>query len=158
MALGGRVGVGNIAGVATAIHFGGPGAMFWMWATAIVGSAVAVAECSLAQVWKEEVNGEYRGGPAYYIEKGIGWKWLAVLYAVAALFAFSVTGPSIQSFNIAESANTAWGVDPASPGRWSPCCSSRWCSAASSASVPCAASSCRSWRPPTSCSVWSSSR
>ena len=112
MALGGRVGVGNIAGVATAIHFGGPGAMFWMWATAIVGSAVAVAECSLAQVWKEEVNGEYRGGPAYYIEKGIGWKWLAVLYAVAALFAFSVTGPSIQSFNIAESANTAWGVDP----------------------------------------------
>ncbi|WP_307781289.1 alanine/glycine:cation symporter family protein [Agilicoccus flavus] len=112
MALGGRVGVGNIAGVATAIHFGGPGAMFWMWMTAFVGSAVAVVESSLAQVWKQEVNGEYRGGPAYYIEKGLGLKWLAALYALATVFACTITGPSIQAYNIAESVDNAWGVDP----------------------------------------------
>lgn len=110
MALGGRVGVGNIAGVATAIHFGGPGAVFWMWVTAFLGAAVALAESSLAQVWKEEINGEYRGGPAYYIEKGIGWKWLAVLYAVGTIFATVITGPTIQSFNIADSVHTAWSV------------------------------------------------
>lgn len=112
MALGGRVGVGNIAGVATAIHFGGPGALFWMWVTAIVGSALAVVESSLAQVWKEEVNGEYRGGPAYYIEKGLGWKWLAAAYAVAGIIAFAFTGPSIQSFNIATSVEAAFAIDP----------------------------------------------
>ncbi len=112
MALAGRIGVGNIAGVATAIHFGGPGALFWMWVTAFVGSAIAVVESSLAQVWKEEINGEYRGGPAYYIAKGIGWKWLAMVYAVAAVFAFTISGPSIQSFNIAASVDNAWGIDP----------------------------------------------
>lgn len=112
MALGGRIGVGNIAGVATAIHLGGPGAMFWMWVTAVVGSAVAIVESSLAQVWKEEVNGEYRGGPAYYIEKGLKLKWLAAAYAVATVFATTITGPSIQAFNIAESTEVAFGVDP----------------------------------------------
>lgn len=112
MALGGRVGVGNIAGVATAIHFGGPGAMFWMWITAFVGSAVAVVESSLAQVWKEEINGEYRGGPAYYIEKGLSLKWLAAFYALATVFACTITGPSIQAFNIAESVDNAYAVDP----------------------------------------------
>ncbi|WP_245851864.1 alanine/glycine:cation symporter family protein [Mobilicoccus massiliensis] len=111
MALGGRIGTGNIAGVATAIGLGGPGAMFWMWVTAIVGSAVAVVESSLAQVWKEEINGEYRGGPAYYIEKGIGWKWLALGYAAATVFATTITGPSVQAYNIAESANTAFQID-----------------------------------------------
>ena len=112
MALGGRVGVGNIAGVATAIHFGGPGAMFWMWVTAFIGSAVAVVESSLAQVWKQEVHGEYRGGPAYYIENGLGLKWLAALYALATVFACTITGPSIQAFNIAESADNAFAFDP----------------------------------------------
>lgn len=112
MALGGRVGVGNIAGVATAIHFGGPGAMFWMWVTAFIGSAVAVVESSLAQVWKQEVNGEYRGGPAYYIEKGLKLKWFAALYALATVFACTISGPSIQAFNIAESVDNATGVDP----------------------------------------------
>lgn len=111
MALGGRVGVGNIAGVATAIHFGGPGAMFWMWVTAFIGSAVAVVESSLAQVWKQEVHGEYRGGPAYYIEKGLGLKWFAALYALATILACTITGPSIQAFNIAESANNAFAID-----------------------------------------------
>ncbi len=110
MALGGRVGVGNIAGVATAIHFGGPGAVFWMWVTSLVGASVAIAESSLAQLWKVEVNGEYRGGPAFYIEKGLRWKWLAVLYAAAAVLATVITGPTIQSFNIAASAESAFAI------------------------------------------------
>lgn len=112
MALGGRIGVGNIAGVAVAIGVGGPGAMFWMWVTAIIGAAVAVVESSLAQVWKEEVDGEYRGGPAYYIEKGLGLKWLALAYAVATIFATTMTGPAIQANSIAVSAEEAFGFDP----------------------------------------------
>ncbi|WP_141494586.1 alanine/glycine:cation symporter family protein [Kytococcus schroeteri] len=110
IALGGRVGVGNIVGVATAIHFGGPGAVFWMWVTAFLGATVAIAESSLAQVWKREVNGEYRGGPAYYIEQGLGWKWLAVLYAIGTIFATTFTGPSIQSFSISDSNLAAFHV------------------------------------------------
>ena len=71
ISLAGRVGVGNIAGVATAIAFGGPGAVFWMWAVALLGSATSFIECTLAQIYKEKDRdtGEYRGGPAYYIEK-----------------------------------------------------------------------------------------
>ena len=111
MALGGRIGVGNIAGVAVAIGVGGPGAMFWMWVTAIIGAAVAVVESSLAQVWKEEVGGEYRGGPAYYIEKGLGVKWLALAYAVATIFATTITGPAIQANSIAVSAKEAFALD-----------------------------------------------
>ena len=111
MALGGRVGVGNIAGVATAISFGGPGAMFWMWVTALAGAALAIVESSLAQVYKEEVNGEYRGGPAYYITKGLGQKWLGVLYALCGVLAFVVTGPTIQSYNIAATAQSAFSID-----------------------------------------------
>ena len=72
MALGGRVGTGNIAGVATAIAMGGPGALFWMWAIAFLGAGSAFIEAALAQVWKEKVDGEYRGGPSYYIERGPG--------------------------------------------------------------------------------------
>ena len=71
MALGGRVGTGNITGVASAIYFGGPGAVFWMWAIAFLGAGSAYIESALAQVWKEEIHGEYRGGPAYYMEKRI---------------------------------------------------------------------------------------
>ncbi len=116
MALGGRVGVGNIMGVATAIHFGGPGALFWMWVTALLGAGIAVVESSLAQVYKQEVNGEYRGGPAYYMTRGITsrglGKFLGYFYAMAAILAFTVTGPTIQSNSIAESVKGAWGIDP----------------------------------------------
>lgn len=113
MALGGRIGVGNIAGVATAIYFGGPGAIFWMWVIAFVGAACAFSESALAQVWKEEINGEYRGGPAYYIEHGTGLKWLAVLFAIAGIIANALTGPTIQAFNIADAAKNAFGINPA---------------------------------------------
>lgn len=120
MALGGRVGVGNIMGVATAIHFGGPGAMFWMWITALLGAGVAVVESSLAQVYKVEVNGEYRGGPAYYMTRGIKWPLvgtiLGFVYACAAILAFTVTGPTIQSNSIAMSMKGAWNIPPAATG------------------------------------------
>ncbi len=72
MTLAGRVGTGNIAGVATAITFGGPGALFWMWVVAFLGASSAFVESTLGQVYKEKINGEYRGGPAFYIEKGLG--------------------------------------------------------------------------------------
>lgn len=110
MALGGRIGVGNIAGVATAICFGGPGAVFWMWVYAFLGAGSAFAESVLAQTWKEQINGEYRGGPAYFIEKGTGLKSLAILFAIAGIIANAFTGPTIQAFNIAESANNAFGI------------------------------------------------
>ncbi|MBN7773798.1 alanine/glycine:cation symporter family protein [Clostridium aminobutyricum] len=110
MALGGRIGIGAIAGVATAICFGGPGAVFWMWVYAFLGAGSAFAESVLAQTWKEEINGEYRGGPAYYIEKGTGIKAMAVVFAIAATIANALTGPTIQAFNIAESVHNTFGI------------------------------------------------
>lgn len=112
MALGGRIGVGNIAGVATAICFGGPGAVFWMWVIAFLGAGAAFAESVLGQIWKEEIGGEYRGGPAYYIQKGTGLKFFAILFAIAAIIANGFTGPTIQAFNIADSVKNAFGIDP----------------------------------------------
>lgn len=112
MALGGRIGVGNIAGVATAICFGGPGAIFWMWMIAFIGAGSAFAESSLAQTYKLKIGGEYRGGPAYYIEKGTGLKFFAILFAVAGVIANGFTGPTIQAFNIAEASKNAFGIEP----------------------------------------------
>lgn len=112
LALGGRVGVGNIAGVATAIYFGGPGAVFWMWVIAFIGAGTAFAESALAQTYKVKVDGEYKGGPAYYIEKGTGIRIFAVIYALAAILANGITGPTIQAFNFADSAQTAFGLNP----------------------------------------------
>ena len=84
VSVGGRVGTGNMAGVATAICFGGPGAIFWMWIAALIGGATSFAECTLAQIYKtKDPNGrEYRGGTTFYIEKGLNCKWLASLYAI----------------------------------------------------------------------------
>lgn len=112
LALGGRVGVGNIAGVATAIYFGGPGAVFWMWVIAFIGAGTAFAESALAQTYKVKVDGEYKGGPAYYIEKGTGIRIFAVVYALAAILANAITGPTIQAFNFADSAHMAFGLNP----------------------------------------------
>lgn len=97
MALGGRVGTGNIAGVASAIGVGGPGAVFWMWIIALVGAGSAFSESALAQTYKTTVIGEYRGGPAYYIEKGLKCKPLAILFSLAAILAFTITGPTVQA-------------------------------------------------------------
>ena len=112
MTLAGRVGTGNIAGVATAITFGGPGAVFWMWMVAFLGASSAFVESTLGQVYKEKLNGEYRGGPAFYIEKGLGLKWYAWLFAVVTVFACGLLLPGVQANSIASSVNTAFGIDP----------------------------------------------
>ncbi|MGN0714369.1 MAG: alanine/glycine:cation symporter family protein [Anaerovoracaceae bacterium] len=101
MALGGRVGTGNIAGVASAIAAGGPGAVFWMWVIALVGAGSAFSESALAQVYKTKAAGEYRGGPAYYIEKGLKCKPLAIVFALATILAMTITGPTVQANAIA---------------------------------------------------------
>jgi len=99
VSLSGRVGTGNIAGVATAIGVGGPGAVFWMWVVAIVGAATAYIESTLAQIYKEtdRDTGEYRGGPAYYIEKAMGQKWYAWVFAIATILACGLLLPTVQS-------------------------------------------------------------
>jgi len=112
MALGGRVGTGNIAGVATAIAMGGPGAVFWMWAIAFLGAGSAYIEAALAQVYKERIDGEYRGGPSYYIEHGLGIKWFAVAFAISAIVACGVFLPGVQSNSIASAINQAFNISP----------------------------------------------
>ena len=107
----GRVGTGNIAGVATAITFGGPGALFWMWVVAFLGAGSAFVESALAQVYKEKIAGEYRGGPAFYIEKGLGIKWFAYLFAITTVLACGFLLPGVQANTIASSMNTAFGLD-----------------------------------------------
>ena len=113
MSLSGRVGIGNIAGVATAIAYGGPGAVFWMWTVAFLGASTAYVESTLAQIYKEkDDHGQYRGGPAYYIEKAMGQKWYAWTFAVATVIAAGLLLPGVQANGIAASMNTAWGVPP----------------------------------------------
>lgn len=109
VSLSGRVGTGNIAGVAAAIGFGGPGAVFWMWVVAFLGSATAYAESTLAQIYKEEDDGEFRGGPAYYIEKAMGQKWYAWIFALATLIACGVLLPGVQSNSIGNAIEAAFG-------------------------------------------------
>ena len=120
VSLSGRVGVGNIAGVSTAIAFGGPGAVFWMWAVALLGSSTSFIECTLAQIYKEkdQDTGEYRGGPAYYIEKAYKHTKAApfmmvygILFAIAMILATSYFLPGIQANAVAAAADTAWGVN-----------------------------------------------
>jgi len=103
VSLSGRVGTGNIAGVAAAIGFGGPGAVFWMWIVAFLGAATAYVESTNAQVFKEEENGRYRGGPAYYIEKAIGMKWYSWTFALATILACGLLLPVVQSNGIGTS-------------------------------------------------------
>jgi AGCS family alanine or glycine:cation symporter len=113
MSLSGRVGIGNIAGVATAITFGGPGAIFWMWLVAFLGASTSYIECTLAQIYKEkDDSGRYRGGPAYYIEKAMGQKWYALTFAVATVLATGVLLPGVQANGISTAFQTAWGVPP----------------------------------------------
>ncbi|WP_042356068.1 alanine/glycine:cation symporter family protein [Bacillus rubiinfantis] len=116
LALSGRVGTGNIAGVATAIAFGGPGAVFWMWVMAFLGAGSAFIESALGQVYKVKQNGLFRGGPAYYIEKGLNIKWYAVLFAVVTVIATGFLLPGVQANSIASSVKTAFGISPAITG------------------------------------------
>ncbi len=109
-ALSGQVGTGNIVGVATAITLGGPGAVFWMWVTAIFGMALAFAESSLAIKYREyDKSGRISGGPMYYIRKGLGpnWTWLAAIFCVGTIFSATATGGMIQANAMTNNINTA---------------------------------------------------
>lgn len=112
-ALSGQVGTGNLAGVATAITLGGPGAVFWMWITALIGMALAYGEGALSIRFRErDATGHYRGGPMTYIVMGLGpkWKWLAVLFCLGTLFSALVTGNGIQANSVADSMNELTGM------------------------------------------------
>ena len=113
-ALSGQVGTGNLAGVATAIALGGPGAIFWMWITALFGMALAFAEGALAIRYREKTSdGVYRGGPMTYIMMGLGpkWTWLAILFCIGTLFSALVTGNSIQANAVADGLNELFGME-----------------------------------------------
>lgn len=112
MALSGRVGTGNIVGVAMAIGFGGPGAIVWMWIIAFLGAGSAYAEAVLAQIYKQRHGDQLRGGPSYYIEHGLRCRWLAVLFAVAMLISTAFCLPPIHSNSIAASFSTAFHIAP----------------------------------------------
>lgn len=106
-----RVGTGNLAGVAIAISLGGPGAVFWMWTIAMLGMATAFAESLLAQVYKvRNRNGEYRGGPAYYIQQGLGRSWLAIIFSICLLFGYGFVFSSTQANTIADALNHSYGI------------------------------------------------
>ncbi|MBN2346477.1 MAG: alanine:cation symporter family protein [Candidatus Aminicenantes bacterium] len=107
MALGGRVGTGNIAGVATAIGTGGPGALFWMWMIAFLGAGSAYIEAALGQVWKEKIGGVYRGGPSYYIDKGLGQKWYSTIFALVTVVSCGILLPGVQANSIASATQQA---------------------------------------------------
>lgn len=112
MALSGRIGVGNIAGVATAIFSGGPGAVFWMIVMGLLGGASAFIESTLAQVYKQETHGQYRGGSPYYIEKGLKLKKFAILIAAVTGLSYGVLVPGVQVNTITDSFQTAFGISP----------------------------------------------
>ena len=106
-----RVGTGNITGIAIAIALGGPGAIFWMWIIAIIGSASSFVESTLAQIYKvKDVNG-FRGGPAYYMEKGLKKRWMGALFAVLITLSFGIVFNSVQSNTISVAFNNAFGTD-----------------------------------------------
>ena len=106
ISMAGRMGIGNIAGVATAIAYGGPGAVFWMWVRGFLGASTSYIESTLAQIYKEkDAEGRYRGGPAYYIEKAMGLKWYAMAFALATIVATGLLLPGVQANAIADSAS-----------------------------------------------------
>ena len=110
-ALSATVGTGNIAGVATAIAAGGPGALFWMWITGLVGMATKYSEAVLAVKYRETDRlGTMSGGPMYYISKGLGWKWLGVLFAIFASVAAFGIGNMVQSNSVADAIQATFGV------------------------------------------------
>jgi alanine or glycine:cation symporter, AGCS family len=122
-ALSATVGIGNIAGVAIALHYGGPGALFWMWVTAFLGMATKYTEVTLAQKYRQVEGPDYdpkkwegtvSGGPMYYIERGLGpnWKWMAVTFAVLLGITAFMTGNAIQANTLADTVEARWNVPP----------------------------------------------
>ncbi|WP_150252548.1 alanine/glycine:cation symporter family protein [Nocardiopsis deserti] len=111
-----RVGTGNIVGVSTAIILGGPGAVFWMWTMAAVLGAAAFVESTLAQLYKVRTSTGFRGGPAYYMEKGLGRRWMGVLFAVIITVTFSLVFNTVQANSIAAAVSTSVGTLGGTPG------------------------------------------
>jgi AGCS family alanine or glycine:cation symporter len=108
-----RVGTNNLTGVAIALTAGGPGAIFWMWAIAFIGMATSFVESTLAQLYKtKDDNGQYRGGPAYYMEKGLGMRWMGVMFSIFLLLAFGLVFNAVQANSIALASSVAFNVDP----------------------------------------------
>ncbi|MBO0661121.1 sodium:alanine symporter family protein [Jiella sp. MQZ9-1] len=117
VSLASRVGTGNLAGVAVALTLGGPGAIFWMWMVAIVGMATAYAESTLAQLYKiRNEEGQYRGGPAFYISRGLGLPWLGALFSISLILAFGLIFNAVQANSIADAVEAAFGFDKLSIG------------------------------------------
>ncbi|MBQ6917051.1 MAG: alanine:cation symporter family protein [Prevotella sp.] len=108
-----RVGTGNLAGVASAIAIGGPGAVFWMWIIALIGSATAFVESTLAQLFKQKHKDSFIGGPAYYIQRGLHQRWMAVTFAVLITLQFGLSNNSVQANTICGAMNEAFGWNPA---------------------------------------------
>ncbi|MGL4388278.1 MAG: alanine/glycine:cation symporter family protein, partial [Brevinema sp.] len=113
-----RVGTGNLAGVTIAVTAGGPGALFWMWVTALLGGALSFAESTLAQVYKVENpdndnrSSLYKGGPAYYIEQGLSLKWLSKVFAIMLILVFGFSFNAVQSNTIAQSFSHTFTINP----------------------------------------------
>lgn len=111
ISLAARVGSGNLAGVALAITVGGPGAVFWMWIAAIIGMASSFAECSLAQLYKErDAKGQFRGGPAWYMSRGLGMRWMGVLFSLFLLAAYGLIFNTVQANSTAHALQYAFNV------------------------------------------------
>ena len=103
-----RVGSGNLAGVTLAIAAGGPGAVFWMWVSALLGMASSFAECSLAQLYKErDSQGQFRGGPAWYMARGLGMRWMGVLFSILLLLAYGFIFNTVQANSVAHALHYA---------------------------------------------------
>ena len=112
VSLASRVGTGNLAGVATAIVIGGPGAIFWMWVMALIGSVNTFVECTLAQLFKSKAKDSFIGGPAFYITKGLKKRWFAVIFAVAILAQFGLTNNMVQANTISSAFTEAFSIPP----------------------------------------------
>ena len=111
VALSSRVGTGNLAGVASAIYMGGPGAIFWMWIMALLGSATAYVESSLAQLYKRKGEDGYYGGPAYYMISGLGRRWMAMLFAFLIIITFGMANQTTQSNTLCDALSSAFSVE-----------------------------------------------
>ncbi|MDK0600421.1 alanine/glycine:cation symporter family protein [Clostridium perfringens] len=105
-----RVGTGNIAGVAIAVAVGGPGAVFWMWLIALIGSASSFVESTLAQIYKTKDNDSFRGGPAYYMEKGLGKRWLGIIFSILITICFGFVFNAVQANTVSVAFNSAFGL------------------------------------------------
>lgn len=106
-----RVGSGNFAGISLAIAAGGPGAIFWMWISGLTGMAISFAECSLSQLYKQrDATGQFRGGPAWYMDRGLGMRWMGILFSLFLLLSYGLVFNTVQAHSVASAVNYAFSV------------------------------------------------